>query len=88
MFSKLILEAGNVLLLDEPTDHLDLESITVLNNSLTEFKGIILMKSRDFQLNNTVVNRVLEIGNGVVMDKLGKFEDYIQARDEKKAMAG
>lgn len=87
MFSKLILEAGNVLILDEPTDHLDLESITVLNNSLTEFKGIILMKSRDFQLNNTVVNRVLEIGNGVVMDKLGKFEDYIQVRDEKKAMA-
>ena len=87
MFSKLILEAGNVLLLDEPTDHLDLESITVLNNSLTEFKGIILMKSRDFQLNNTVVNRVIEIGNGVVADKLGKFEDYIQARDEKKAMA-
>ena len=88
MFSKLILEAGNVLLLDEPTDHLDLESITVLNNSLTEFKGIILMKSRDFQLNNTVVNRVLQIGNGVELDKLGKFEDYILARDERKALAG
>jgi ATPase subunit of ABC transporter with duplicated ATPase domains len=86
MFSKLILEAPNVLLLDEPTDHLDLESITVLNNGLSDFKGIILMKSRDFQLNNTVVNRVLEIGNGLVMDKLGKFEEYIQARDEKKAV--
>jgi ATPase subunit of ABC transporter with duplicated ATPase domains len=75
-----------VLVLDEPTDHLDLESITVLNNGLTEFKGIILMKSRDFQLNNTVVNRVLEIGNGVKMDKLGTFEEYIAARDEKKAV--
>jgi ATPase subunit of ABC transporter with duplicated ATPase domains len=86
MFSKLILEAANVLILDEPTDHLDLESITVLNNSLTDFKGIILMKSRDFQLNNTVVNRVLEIGKGVVMDKLGLFEEYIKARDEKKSV--
>jgi len=86
MFSKLILEAANVLVLDEPTDHLDLESITVLNNGLTEFKGIILMKSRDFQLNNTVVNRVLEIGKGVTMDKLGTFEEYVAARDEKKAV--
>ena len=85
MFSKLILEAPNVLLLDEPTDHLDLESITVMNTGLSDFKGIILMKSRDFQLNNTVVNRVIEIGKGVQMDKLGQFEDYIKARDEKKA---
>jgi ATPase subunit of ABC transporter with duplicated ATPase domains len=86
MFSKLILEAPNVLLLDEPTDHLDLESITVLNNALTEFKGIILMKSRDFQLNNTVVNRILEIGKGISMDKLGQFEEYIKARDERNAV--
>ena len=84
MFSKLILEAPNVLLLDEPTDHLDLESITVMNTGLSEFKGIILMKSRDFQLNNTVVNRTIEIGKGVQMDKLGLFEDYMKARDEKK----
>lgn len=83
MFSKLILEAPNVLVLDEPTDHLDLESITVLNTSLTDFKGIILMKSRDFQLNNTVVNRTIEIGKGVRMDKLGAFEDFMKAREEK-----
>lgn len=87
MFSKLILEAPNVLLLDEPTDHLDLESITVLNTALTDFKGIILMKSRDFQLNNTVVNRTIEIGNGLGIDKLGAFEDYIKARDEKEVTA-
>lgn len=84
MFSKLILEAGNVLLLDEPTDHLDLESITVLNQALIDFKGIILMRSRDYQLCNTVVDRVLEIGKGLEMDKLGKFEDYIAARNEKR----
>lgn len=84
MFSKLILEAGNVLLLDEPTDHLDLESITVLNQALIDFKGIILMRSRDYQLCNTVIDRVLEIGNGLEMDKLGKFEDYIAARNEKR----
>jgi ATPase subunit of ABC transporter with duplicated ATPase domains len=81
MFSKLILEAPNVLLLDEPTDHLDLESITVLNNSLSEYKGIVLMKSRDFQLNNTVVGRTLEIGpKGLGMDKLGTFEEYMAAK--------
>lgn len=84
MFSKLILEAPNVLLLDEPTDHLDLESITVLNNALTDYQGIILMKSRDYQLNNTVVNRILEIGDGVKMDKLGDFETYMAAREEAK----
>lgn len=83
MFSKLILEAPNVLILDEPTDHLDLESITVLNNALTDFKGIILMKSRDFQLNNTVVNRTLEIGHGIRIDKLGQFDEYLKAREEK-----
>lgn len=87
MFSKLILEAPNVLLMDEPTDHLDLESITVLNTALTDFKGIILMKSRDFQLNNTVVNRTIEIGNGLGIDKLGAFEEYIKARDEKEVAA-
>lgn len=84
MFSKLILEAPNVLLLDEPTDHLDLESITVLNNALSDYQGIILMKSRDFLLNNTVVNRVIEIGDGVKADKLGDFETYLKAREEKK----
>ena len=87
MFSKLILEAPNVLLLDEPTDHLDLESITVLNNALSDYQGIILMKSRDFLLNNTVVNRVLEIGNGVKADKLGDFETYMKAKEAKEVEA-
>jgi ATPase subunit of ABC transporter with duplicated ATPase domains len=86
MFSKLILEAPNVLILDEPTDHLDLESITVLNTAISDFKGIIIMKSRDYQLNNTVASRVLEIGEGIKMDKLGTYEDFIKAREEKKEL--
>ncbi len=88
MFSKLILEAPNVLILDEPTDHLDLESITVLNTALSDFKGVVLMKNRDYQLNNTVLNRTLEIGTkGVKTDKLGQYEEFIKAREEKKEPA-
>jgi ATPase subunit of ABC transporter with duplicated ATPase domains len=88
MFSKLILEAPNILILDEPTDHLDLESITVLNTALSDFKGVILMKNRDYQLNNTVVNRTLEIGStGLETDKLGQYEEFIKSREEKKVTA-
>jgi ATPase subunit of ABC transporter with duplicated ATPase domains len=87
MFSKLILEAPNVLIMDEPTDHLDLESITVLNNALSEFKGVILMKSRDYQLNNTVLNRTLDFGlKGIEIDKLGTYEEYVKTREEKKEL--
>jgi ATPase subunit of ABC transporter with duplicated ATPase domains len=77
MFSKMMLEGPNVLLMDEPTNHLDLESITALNNGLKDFKGVILLTSRDHELTETVANRVIEITPKGALDKLMDYDDYI-----------
>lgn len=61
MFSRMMLFGSNVLLLDQPTDHLDLESITAVNNGLSSFKGNVLFTSHDYEIVNTVANRVIEI---------------------------
>ena len=61
MFSKMMLNEGNLLILDDPTNHLDLESIQALNNSMKNFKGTILFSSHDHELNETVANRIIEI---------------------------
>ncbi|MEO5911237.1 MAG: ATP-binding cassette domain-containing protein [Pelobium sp.] len=77
MFSKMMLEGPNVLLIDEPTNHLDLESITALNNGLKDFKGVIIMTSRDHELTETVATRVIEITPKGTLDKLMDYDDYI-----------
>lgn len=77
MFSKMMLEGPNVLLIDEPTNHLDLESITALNNGLKDFKGVIIMTSRDHELTETVATRVIEITPKGALDKLMDYDDYI-----------
>ena len=77
--SKMMLEEPNFLILDEPTNHLDLESITSLNKGMNNFKGEILFTSRDFELNNTVANRIIEIlPDGSIIDKRMTYEEYIQ----------
>ena len=82
MFSKMMLEGGNVLLLDEPTNHLDLESITSLNKGLENFQGEIIFTSHDYELNDTVSNRIIEIfENGTIVDRRMPYSEYIQ--DEK-----
>ncbi len=77
MFSKMMLSNTNALLLDEPTNHLDMESIIALNNALTEFKGIVLLKSHDIQLNQTVANRIIEITPVGYIDKMMTYEEYL-----------
>ncbi|MBW2364718.1 MAG: ATP-binding cassette domain-containing protein [Deltaproteobacteria bacterium] len=81
MLSRMMLSESNVLMLDEPTNHLDLESITALNNSLINFQEVILFTSHDHEFLNTVVNRIIEITSGGVIDRLMTFEAYIESTE-------
>ena len=87
MFSKMMLEGPNVLLLDEPTNHLDLESITALNNGMKDFKGVILLTSRDHELTGTVANRVIEITPKGALDKMMDYDEYITSDVVKQQKA-
>jgi hypothetical protein len=79
MLSKLMLEGPNFLILDEPTNHLDLESITSLNKGLINFQGEVLFTSRDYELNSTVANRIIEIlDDGTIIDRCVPYEEYIE----------
>ncbi len=81
MLSKVMLEQPNFLILDEPTNHLDLESITSLNKGLCNFQGEILFTSRDYELNSTVANRIIEIkDDGSIVDRSIPYEDYINLK--------
>ena len=77
MLSKTMMGRSNFLLFDDPTNHLDLETITALNNSLIKFKGNIILTTQDYEFANSVGNRVLEIGPNGYIDKLMNFEDYL-----------
>lgn len=81
MLSKIMLESPNFLIMDEPTNHLDLESITSLNKGLINFQGEVLFTSRDYELNNTVTNRVIEIlDDGKIIDRTVPYEDYLNSK--------
>ncbi|MFT5170721.1 MAG: ATPase subunit of ABC transporter with duplicated ATPase domains [Candidatus Marinamargulisbacteria bacterium] len=77
MFSKMMLSESNVNMLDEPTDHLDLESITALNDGLEKFSECLLFTSHDFQLLNTVANRVIEVSPLGTLDQKTDFNDFM-----------
>ena len=81
MLSKLMISGANVLMLDEPTDHLDMESITALNNGLMKFPGVLIFSSRDHQIVETTANRIMEIVNGQLIDKITTYDEYL-ASDE------
>ena len=81
MLSKMMLAKSNVLIMDEPTNHLDLESITSLNESLLKFPEVILFTSHDHEFVNTVVNRIIEITPGGVIDRLMTFDEYIKSTE-------
>lgn len=78
MFSKAMLEAPNLLIMDEPTNHLDLESITSLNDGLIKFKGELLFSSHDRQFNQTVANRIIELKEEGLIDRMISYEDYLE----------
>lgn len=77
MISRMMIQQPNTLLLDSPTNHLDLESIQAFNNSLMSFKGNVLMTSHDHEFINTVANRIIEITPNGMVDKYMDYDDYI-----------
>ena len=79
LLSKMMISGSNVLLLDEPTDHLDMESITALNNGLIKFPGVILFSSRDHQFVQTTANRIMEIVSGTLIDKITTYDEYLES---------
>ena len=83
MFSRMMLFGSNVLLLDSPTDHLDLESITAVNNGLSDFKGVVLFATHDHEIMQTVANRIIEITPDGCIDRMGTYEEYLDFRKEK-----
>ncbi|HAQ64974.1 MAG TPA: ABC-F family ATPase [Bacteroidales bacterium] len=77
MIARMMIRNANVMLLDTPTNHLDLESIQAFNNTLMKFKGNILMSSHDHEFIQTVCNRVIEMGPRGMIDKQTEYDDYI-----------
>ncbi len=84
MLSRMMLANSNVLIMDEPTNHLDLESITALNNSLLKFNEVVLFTSHDHEFVNSLVNRIIEITPGGVIDRLMAFDEYIESTEVAK----
>lgn len=77
MISRMMLKNANVLVLDSPTNHLDLESIQAFNNTLKTFKGNVLFTSHDHEFIQTVANRIIELTPGGIIDKIMDYDDYI-----------
>ncbi|HIR76454.1 MAG TPA: ATP-binding cassette domain-containing protein [Candidatus Choladousia intestinipullorum] len=80
LLSKMMISGANVLLLNEPTDHLDMESITALNNGMIKFPGVMIFSSRDHQIVQTTANRIMEIlPNGKMIDKITTYDEYLES---------
>ena len=79
MLSKLMISGANVLMLDEPTDHLDMESIDALSRGMIKFPGVMIFSSRDHQIVQTTANRIMEIINGKLIDKITTYDEYLES---------
>ena len=79
MLSKMMSCGANVLMLDEPTDHLDMESIDALNRGMIKFPGVMIFSSRDHQIVQTTANRIMEIINGKLVDKITTYDEYLES---------
>ena len=77
MIARMMLRNANTMILDSPTNHLDLESIQAFNNTLQSFKGVILMASHDHEFIQTVCNRIIELTPNGIIDKIAEYDDYI-----------
>ncbi len=91
VLSKMMLENCNVLIFDEPTSHLDLESIQSLNNGLIDFKGVILFNSHDHEFISSVANRIIEFTENGIIDRREGFDDYLadeSVREKRNQLSG
>ncbi len=79
MLSKMMLMAANVLIMDEPTSHLDMESITALNNGMIKFSGVVLFTSQDHQFIQTIANHIMEITPNGLIDKVSTYDEYLDS---------
>jgi ATPase subunit of ABC transporter with duplicated ATPase domains len=86
MLARMMLSGANVLLLDEPTSHLDMEAITALNNGLIDFPGNVFLISHDHQLLQTVANRIVEITPEGLIDKAMTYDEYLENEDVKSRL--
>ena len=84
MLSKMMISGANILILNEPTDHLDMESITALNDGLIKFPGVILFSCRDHQFVQTTANRIMEIVDGQLIDKITTYDEYLAADENAR----
>ena len=82
MFSRMMLFGSNLLMLDQPTDHLDLESISAVNQGLSSFNGNVIFASHDYELVNTVANRIIELSPGACLDRTGTYEEFIEYKKQ------
>ncbi|KRK53590.1 ABC-F family ATP-binding cassette domain-containing protein [Lentilactobacillus hilgardii] len=88
MLSKMMLEKGNTLLMDDPTNHLDLESITSLNEGLVGFPGSIIFTSHDHEFIQTIANHIIEVSNNGIIDKADTtYDEFINHPDVQKKLA-
>ena len=88
MLSRMMLSGANFLVLDQPANHLDLESIAALNNGLSDFKGNIIFTTHDHQMIETVANRIIEFTGDKVIDRSVTYDEYIKIMKAQAEAAG
>ncbi|CEQ23853.1 ABC-F family ATP-binding cassette domain-containing protein [Paraclostridium sordellii] len=86
MLSKLMLSNANVLVLDDPTNHLDLESITSVNKGLEKFPGVLIFNSHDQEMIQTLANRIIELTPGGIMDRKTTLDEYLENKEIQKQL--